>query len=141
MVERTTPKAKMTALTEPLKERLSQLDTRANEVRKALQEIEGEKQLVAKLLEIELRRAGSIVKKRRRPIPEIVDGTLLEGSTNKEVLNRIATEEGHEAPARSINAVLIGYVRNGIAIRGDDDSYTLTEKGHDALNRKAEGVE
>jgi hypothetical protein len=140
MIERIVPKAKMTALVEPLKERLSQLETRATEARKALQEIDGEKQLVTKLLEIELRRVGAVTKRRRRQIPEIVDGTLLEGPTNKETLNRIAVDDGHEAPARSINAVLIGYVKNGIADKSDDGTYTLTEKGYGALSRKADSA-
>ena len=140
MVLRIAAKPKPSTLAEPLKARLDDLDARADELRKALKEIDEEKQLVTKLLDLENRRMGHTDKKRQRPISEIVDETLLGRRTNKEELNRLAVEEGHEAPARSIHAQLMSYFNNGYVTRSSDDDYELTGKGKDALSKKTEGA-
>ncbi len=133
--------SKQSVLADPLKERLEQLESRAIDARNILKEIDEEKQLVSKLLELEMRRMGRTDKKRQRSISEIVDATLLKGSTNKEVLNRIALDEGHDAPARSIHAQLMSYFNNGYVVRTSDEGYGLTEKGKDALDKKTEGAQ
>jgi hypothetical protein len=128
---------------EQLNERLEQLEGRAEETRAILKEIDEERDLVGKLLELEMRRAGKTGSGpgtgRKPEIRELIDAALLGGITTKEALKESAEENGHTAPARAIHAILMNYFRHGYVTRGSGERYGLTEKGNEALSGKAEG--
>jgi hypothetical protein len=125
-----------------LKHRLSALQERIENARSVLKEAEEERELVGKLLELELRRSGKTGNSRkRRPLKELVNAKLLHGPTNRAAITKAAENEGHEAPARGVNAILMGYHRTGYVVRTGDEGYGLTAKGKEALSGEAEGTQ
>jgi len=79
----------------------------------------------------------------KRAVDEVVREKLLSGdSILKSAMVSAAADEGHESPARSVNIILMGYLKRKLVTRTDDDTrYSVTEKGKSTLSEKAEGAQ
>ncbi len=126
-----------TTLVGNLKDRLDLLDAEAVEVEKRSSEIAEQRDLIRKLLELEMRTTGRTDPKRRLDLGDIVKEALLDGKATKSGMNMEAMESGHSAPARGINAILMGFVNHGYAEKVSDDHYIITPKGKAAFAEKA----
>ena len=142
MATRIYSKDNLTPFGAELQTRLLSLDGRAAEYHAALNQIEEERELINKLIDIERRKKGIAAdEKRHLSVAEIVAAALLAGPTTKTALREKAEAQGHQSPGRAIHAILMNFFRHGHVTRASGDRYALTEKGKDALDRKAEGAE
>jgi hypothetical protein len=145
MIERRklTPRASGNSedLTGALQARLSGIDAHLETLEVQVGALKEERSLLSRLLDIERARNGATVLKSQRSVAEIVSAGLLKGVTSKDQFKAIAQREGHEGVGRSVNAILMGYVRHGIVRRVDDDDFEVTDSGRETLSAKAEGFQ
>jgi len=142
MATRIYPKDILTPFGAELQTRLQSLDGQAVEHHAALTQIDEERELIKKLIDIERRKKGAVATgKRQMSISEIVSAGLLSGPTTKDALREEAEAQGHQSPSRAIHAILMNFFRHGHVTRASGERYMLTEKGKEALDRKVEGAD
>lgn len=133
-------------LTNELQERLALLEMEEAKAVAIVNRIKEQRELTARMLELERQTTAGTPDsakrsvRRREPYEIVREELLAHDFVPKQTIVERAIAEGHEAPARAVNIILMGFLKRGFVTRTGDERYGLTEKGKEALSGETEGT-